>query len=73
MGTDSAFPPFEFNDQQGVHSGISADYMQYAKQQLGINLTPRLKKNKGKIVTASVSIKKIDVIEDSFKKNPNPS
>jgi two-component system sensor histidine kinase/response regulator len=42
LGTDFAFPPFEFNDQQGVHSGISADYMQYAKQQLEINLTPRL-------------------------------
>lgn len=40
LGTDSAFPPFEFNDELGEHSGISADYMLYAKQQLQINLTP---------------------------------
>ena len=42
LGTDSAFPPFEFNDVRGEHSGISADYMQYAKQQLQINLKPEL-------------------------------
>ena len=42
LGTDSAFPPFEFNDEQGEHSGISADYRHYAQEQLQIDLKPTL-------------------------------
>jgi two-component system sensor histidine kinase/response regulator len=42
LGTDPAWAPFEFNDEQGEHSGISADYMQYVQQQLQIDLKPTL-------------------------------
>jgi two-component system sensor histidine kinase/response regulator len=42
LGTDSVFPPFEFKGEQGEHSGISADYMHYAQQQLRIDLSPAL-------------------------------
>ncbi|WP_198555739.1 response regulator [Colwellia sp. 75C3] len=42
LGTDATWAPFEFNDGQGKHSGISADYMKYAQQQLQINLKPTL-------------------------------
>ena len=42
LGTDPAWAPFEFNDDQGEHSGISADYMQYAQEQLQIDLKPTL-------------------------------
>ncbi|NQZ90394.1 MAG: transporter substrate-binding domain-containing protein [Colwellia sp.] len=42
LGTDSAFPPFEFNDKHGEHSGISADYIEFAQEQLQINLKPIL-------------------------------
>jgi two-component system sensor histidine kinase/response regulator len=42
LGTDSSWAPFEFNDKQGEHSGISADYMGYVQQQLHINLEPTL-------------------------------
>ncbi|MFT5450788.1 MAG: signal transduction histidine kinase/CheY-like chemotaxis protein [Enterobacterales bacterium] len=42
LGTDASWAPFEFNDEQGEYSGISADYMKYAQQQLQINLKPTL-------------------------------
>jgi two-component system sensor histidine kinase/response regulator len=42
LGTDATWAPFEFNDEQGDFSGISADYMKYAQQQLQITLKPTL-------------------------------
>jgi two-component system sensor histidine kinase/response regulator len=42
VGTDPAWAPFEFNDDNGDHSGITADYMKYAQQQLRIDLEPTL-------------------------------
>ncbi|TWX52592.1 response regulator [Colwellia hornerae] len=65
LGTDSAFPPFEFNDKQGEHSGISADYMLYAKQQLQINLTPTLGTSWGEAL-AEFKLGNIDVMSSIF-------
>jgi len=42
LGTDTTWAPFEFYDQAGNYSGISADYMKHAEQQLQIKLTPAL-------------------------------
>jgi PAS domain S-box-containing protein len=42
LGTDNNWAPFEFYDQQGELSGISADYMKHVQQQLQINLKPKL-------------------------------
>ncbi|MCX5832190.1 MAG: transporter substrate-binding domain-containing protein [Deltaproteobacteria bacterium] len=36
LGVDSARPPFEFLDEKGVYSGISADFMQASLQRLGV-------------------------------------
>ncbi|MFT6735660.1 MAG: two-component system sensor histidine kinase/response regulator, partial [Polaribacter sp.] len=65
LGTDSAFPPFEFNDELGEHSGISADYMLYAKQQLQINLTPTVGKSWGEALE-EFKLGKIDVMSSIF-------
>ena len=36
LGVDSARPPFEFLDEKGVYSGISAGFMEACLQRLGI-------------------------------------
>jgi len=38
MGVDQNYYPFEFIDEQGEHSGITAEYVQYAKDKLGIDM-----------------------------------
>jgi two-component system sensor histidine kinase/response regulator len=65
LGTDSAFPPFEFNDKLGEHSGISADYMLHAKQQLQINLTPTVGKRWGEALE-EFKLGNIDVMSSIF-------
>ncbi|MBA6378331.1 MULTISPECIES: response regulator [unclassified Colwellia] len=65
LGTDSAFPPFEFNDELGEHSGISADYMLYAKQQLKINLTPTVGTSWGEALE-EFKLGNIDVMSSIF-------
>jgi two-component system sensor histidine kinase/response regulator len=65
LGIDSAFPPFEFNDELGEHSGISADYMLYAKQQLQINLTPTVGMSWGEALE-EFKLGKIDVMSSIF-------
>ncbi|MBA6370591.1 transporter substrate-binding domain-containing protein [Colwellia sp. BRX8-4] len=65
LGTDSAFPPFEFNDELGEHSGISADYMLHAKQQLQINLTPTVGKSWGEALE-EFKLGNIDVMSSIF-------
>lgn len=42
LGTDPIWAPFEFHDENGDLSGISADYIKHAEQQLKIKLTPEL-------------------------------
>jgi ABC-type amino acid transport substrate-binding protein len=37
LGVDSARPPFEFLDEKGVYSGISAGFMQACLQRLGVS------------------------------------
>ncbi|WP_017902589.1 bifunctional diguanylate cyclase/phosphodiesterase [Pseudomonas asplenii] len=40
LGIDSAWPPFEFRDEDGRHQGLSADYMALVEKRLNISLTP---------------------------------
>ena len=40
VGVDSSWYPFEFVNEEGEFSGISADYVQYASQTLGITIRP---------------------------------
>ncbi len=38
LGVDPEFVPFEFIDEDGVYSGIAADYIKILKQRLGLNM-----------------------------------
>ena len=40
LGVDSSWIPFDFLDNKGVHRGISADYSNYIKNILSIELVP---------------------------------
>jgi polar amino acid transport system substrate-binding protein len=40
LGLDPAWPPFEFIDSQGRHSGISAGFVEEVAKRLGIEMTP---------------------------------
>jgi PAS domain S-box-containing protein len=42
LGIDSMWAPFEFLDDSGEYSGITADYIKYAEQELNIDFTPTL-------------------------------
>jgi PAS domain S-box-containing protein len=57
LGVDSARPPFEFLDEKGVYSGISAGFMQACLQRLGVPyvLVPGL--------NVSAAMKKMDAGE----------
>jgi len=45
LAVDEAFPPFEFIDKNGKYSGISADYIQYAKELLNVDFVIAPQKN----------------------------
>lgn len=38
LGVDSSRPPFEFIDEKGVYSGITAGFIEYCTKRLGINI-----------------------------------
>ena len=40
LGVDASWPPFEFRDQQGIYTGLAADYVQLIKNRLGITTKP---------------------------------
>ena len=40
LGVDSARPPFEYIDEKGAYSGISAGFMEYCAKRLGVGLQP---------------------------------
>ena len=40
LGIDASWPPFEFRDEQGRYSGLSAAYMALAEQQLKLDIVP---------------------------------
>ncbi|GHB64501.1 hypothetical protein GCM10008107_12080 [Psychrosphaera saromensis] len=42
LGIDSQWAPFESLNELGEHSGITADYIKYAEQELNIDFTPTL-------------------------------
>ncbi|MBF0189471.1 MAG: transporter substrate-binding domain-containing protein, partial [Magnetococcales bacterium] len=41
LGIDPSWPPFEFFDENGAHSGISAGYVAAMEKMLGIAMTPQ--------------------------------
>jgi signal transduction histidine kinase/BarA-like signal transduction histidine kinase len=65
LGVDPNWAPFEFKDDQGQHSGISGDYIQYAQQQLQIKLKPTLAINWADLFE-EFKIGNIDVISAIF-------
>ncbi len=38
LGVDPAWPPFDFVDRQGVHSGIAADFLQLLAKRIGVSV-----------------------------------
>ncbi len=40
LGTDPAWPPFEFNDDNGNYAGISSDYVRVIEEKLALKMTP---------------------------------
>ena len=40
LGVESAWPPFEFTDEDGNYSGITADYIDFATTLLDIKMVP---------------------------------
>ncbi len=40
LGSDSAWPPFEFRDANGQYQGLSADYTALIQKRLGVAVTP---------------------------------
>ena len=40
LGVESAWPPFEFRDQQGNYSGISAGFVSEVARRLGVEMVP---------------------------------
>ncbi len=41
IGVDGAWPPIDFMDGEGIHSGIAADYLELIGQRLGIRFQAR--------------------------------
>ncbi|MGN7614422.1 transporter substrate-binding domain-containing protein [Magnetococcales bacterium HHB-1] len=40
LGVDSAWPPFEFVDEQGAYRGLCADYVRLINERLKVNMKP---------------------------------
>ena len=38
LGVDATWPPFEFRDEQGVYTGLTADYVKLIKERLGVTV-----------------------------------
>jgi ABC-type amino acid transport substrate-binding protein len=41
LGSDYKWPPFDFADQNGLHSGLSADFIRLVAQRTGLDITVR--------------------------------
>jgi two-component system sensor histidine kinase/response regulator len=41
IGVDGAWPPIDFMDSKGMHSGIAADYLKMIGDRLGVEFRPR--------------------------------
>ncbi|MBF0119905.1 MAG: transporter substrate-binding domain-containing protein [Desulfobacterales bacterium] len=61
LGVDSARPPFEYINEKGVYSGISAEFIIAAAKKLGISIVPQ-KDMKWTEAMEKVKIGQIDVI-----------
>ena len=61
LGVDSARPPFESVDENGVYSGISADFLAAAAKRLGVEVEP-LKDMKWTEAMQKVKTGDVDVI-----------
>jgi len=40
LGIETAWPPFEFTDEDGNYNGITADYIHYMREKLDIDMEP---------------------------------
>ncbi|WP_299267523.1 transporter substrate-binding domain-containing protein [uncultured Psychrosphaera sp.] len=65
LGIDSKWAPFEYIDEQGEHSGISADYIKYAAEQLQVNVTPVLESSWGEAFE-EFKLGKVDILSGIF-------
>ena len=65
LGVDAQWAPFEFYDKNGNYSGISADYIKHAEQQLNSYLTPQKGFTWGEALTA-LKLGNIDVMSAVF-------
>jgi len=61
LGVDSARPPFEYIDEKGRYSGISADFITAAARRLGISVAPQ-QEIKWTDAMERVKVGEIDVI-----------
>jgi two-component system sensor histidine kinase/response regulator len=61
LGVDLARPPFEYVDEKGAYTGISADFIAAAAKRLGITVVPQ-KEMKWTEAMEKVKVGEIDVI-----------
>ncbi len=40
LGIDASWPPFEFRDQDGLYTGLAADYVALIEKRLGVTIKP---------------------------------
>ena len=40
LGIDATWPPFEFRNQEGVYTGLAADYVELIEERLGVTIKP---------------------------------
>lgn len=65
LGVDSQWAPFEFYDKNGDYSGITADYIKHAEQQLNTSLIPKEGLTWGEALT-ELKLGNIDVMSAVF-------
>jgi signal transduction histidine kinase/CheY-like chemotaxis protein/ABC-type amino acid transport substrate-binding protein/HPt (histidine-containing phosphotransfer) domain-containing protein len=62
LGVDSNLPPFEFLDDDGKYSGISADYIEVLSKQLDIAMIPQLEYSWSEAIKAIEEGGNIDIL-----------
>ena len=65
LGADNAWPPYEFQDSQGKHQGISADILNLVEQKTGIDI--QVKVADWPTVVQEVKDKKLDGYSSAIK------
>ena len=40
LGIDATWPPFEFRNQEGLYTGLAADYVELIEERLGVTIKP---------------------------------